>query len=1273
MNQNNKMSRVITALLCGILFYSASVHSSNLTISQTPLLLGGVVEPNVVFTLDDSGSMRREVMPEGIVFFDQLFPVIPGLYGPGDFPNIVPAFTNSDTGAFLRSSFNNTVFYNPAITYRPWSNPDGSVFADAPVNCAPHNPVAADLGCRDFTQLNTELATWVTDTAILPDTELDFWPATYFIYRASEVPPPPVGLASSYDRVEIRSGGSYTGGAGRTDCVSAPICTYEEEIQNFANWYSYYRSRVLLSRASIGRAFAEQGPDLRVGFATINSGSAIIDGVHSDGTLVAGVRKFDGADRTVFFDRLYGAPIPIAATPLRRSMDDVGVYYERTDNAGPWGQTPGTGDATPQLACRRSYNVLMTDSFGDGDDARTEGARANVDGGSGPTITSTDGSRTFNYSPVLPFRDAFANTLADVAMYYWYRDLRPDLPNRVPVSANDPAFWQHMVNFTVSLGVDGTLNSTTDLQALTDGTKSWPDPASSQLAKTDDLWHAAVNSRGSFLNAINADSLTTAFSSILSAIADITGSASSPALNSGSIGGNTHLYQARYDSSDWSGQLLAFPIGSNGALGAPVWDTGAVLSSQNPDSGREILTFDPVARAGRAFRAGALNASQVNALNINPLNFTDDGRAADRLQYLRGDQTEEASAGGSFRNRNSLLGDVVHSSPAFVGRPNSVYPDVWDDLTIQGDTPPENNVPYSQFQIAGRERQQIVYFGANDGLLHGVDAGVFNPVSGSFTAGTGEEVLGYVPATLIDRLNLLTDPAYDHRFYVDATPSISEAFFANSWHSVLAGGLGAGGQGIFALDVTDPSAFDESNAASLVLWEFSDQDDADLGNTFGQPVNIVRLHNQKWAAVFGNGYNNTDPDGHASATGNAVLFIVDLETGTLIRKIDTNQGMLQDPQGLNRPNGLSTPAPVDRDGDSIVDVVYAGDLFGNLWKFNLSAADENQWGVDFGGQPMFVARSANGGVQPIMVRPQVGRSPVLAGSLEFDANSNQLIADQASGEYIHDAANGVPIHGSLIYFGTGKFFEVGDTIPVGQVTQTFYALWDKQLPVADADFSVPPFNRNQLLAQEIFQEFNAGDPNNPFGFDLRVTTDHAIRWHACGGVPPAICDPQLDQDGNILGDYLGWRMDLVNTENGNTYNAGERVVSEPVLRDGRIIFTTLVPDTDPCNSGSSGWLMEVDAESGSRLNFSAFDLNGDQLFSVADFVFVSVDATSSQAVPVSGKKSSVGVISTPAILNSSDQKLEYKYTSGSSGHVETTVENPGGRVGRQSWQQLFEN
>lgn len=493
-------------------------------------------------------------------------------------------------------------------------------------------------------------------------------------------------------------------------------------------------------------------------------------------------------------------------------------------------------------------------------------------------------------------------------------------------------------------------------------------------------------------------------------------SSASVVANSVTLETGTHIYQARFDSGNWSGGLVSFPLNLNGSISVADWDAGVVINSQNYDSGREIITYDSSSGAGVPFRWNNLSTAQQDALKSDPVTGTlgtqTDGE--NRLNYIRGSNANELQQGGNFRDRLNTagqprrLGDIVNSTPYFVSAPPFHYPD-----TLESGA-------YSGFVSTYKNRDAMLYVGANDGMLHG------------FAVANGEEKIAYVPRAVFSELNQLTALDYSHRYYVDGSPTVGDAFFGGAWHTVLLGGLGAGGKGIFALDVTNPTNFDESNAGSLVLWDITshDSDFLELGYTFSQP-SIVKLPGGQWAAVFGNGYG--------SASGKAILYIVNIADGSLIAAVDTGEGP---------NNGLSTPAPVDVNGDHIIDYIYAGDLLGNLWRFEKQGAS---WTVSFKQgttpKPLFDATDGTN-PQPITTRPEVGKHPK---------------------------------YGYLVYFGTGKYFETGDNNPGGSTIHTFYGIWDKD----NGSFGSA---RNTLLEQEVMATTNA------FGFELRAVSNNAIDW-----------------------------------------------------------------------------------------------------------------------------------------------------------------------------------
>ena len=690
----------------------------------------------------------------------------------------------------------------------------------------------------------------------------------------------------------------------------------------------------------------------------------------------------------------------------------------------------------------------------------------------------------------------------------------------------------------------------------------------------------------------NANNLESQLEAVFSTIIEQTGSFASAALSSGFLSSDTRIYQSFFNSDDWSGQLLSFSVdpstgdietngtGPNGA----VWDAGEKLDIQNFNNGRVILTYKPSSGIGVPFRwpstpsspgTNEIDSTQVQALNLNPVTGVSDALGDDRLEFIRGNRTLEQQNGGTFRDRDRVLGDIINSTPIFVGAPRQEYPEIWPT----GDA--ENNVSYAAFKQTNINRQQMIYAGANDGTLHG------------FNAETGSELIAYVPSKIYDNLAFLTSENYTHKYYVDGPPNVIDVFINNQWRSILVAGLNGGGQGIYALDVTDPSIFSENNASSIVKWEFTDLDDADLGFTYSQP-SVVRLANGQWAAIFGNGYNNTVADGNASLTGNGVIYIVNIDTGALIKKFDTEVGMNDDPLGLSRPNGIATPTVVDTDGDSIANFIYAGDLFGNVWKIDISSSNPNQWDFAFKqgrtSQPLFVAQDSNGNRQPITIKPTVSR-------LQGDPSGIQ------------------------VYIGTGKYLETSDKTDLN--VQSIYALRDTNTTVINS--------RSELRAQTILQEEDG----------VRVTSENLL-----------------------ANNDRGWYMDLIVDNNAE----GERIISNLVFRNDVIIFSTLIPTNDPCDFGGTGWLMELNAFTGTRLNYNVFDLNNDGGFDANDSVEYTAGGTTTNVSP-SGIESTVGLITTPAIISAGD--TDYKYLSGTSGNIQKIGENPGaGRYGRQSWRQL---
>lgn len=1201
----NSMKKVLSyrtaaALLTGVVFASP-LTLAQANIAQQPLYLEQAVPPNVMFTIDDSGSMQFEFMPqnevtdqeEGIIY---MYPMIPSdTYNSDDYFGNFPTFEDDLVNAFMRSSTNNKIFYNPAVEYTPWAKSDGSLFPDADPNAAYWNPTNTGVGSLNLLAQQTVEARWAYagNDNIAPfdvdDSQYTqtFWPIDYWIHDGSGS----LYDKNSYTRVQIvtvsgvptvKINGTVSTMAS-LNAITGKTRTLQQEIQNFANWFQYYRSRALLAFAGAGRAFSQQGSNMRVGFATINE-------LSDNQGVKLGVRKFEGTDRQTFFDTLYNLDIPQRGTPLRRAMAEVGEYYQDSSKNGPWSLTPGTVSNEPQLACRQAYNVFMTDGYWNGGDPDNSGIDFdNEDGTDGPVHYSPDGDSR-QYLAGDPYEDSFTETLADVAMYFWANDLRPDLPNQVSTTPGvDEAFWQHMVNFTVGLGVFGSLTKD-DLDELKAGTKQWPDPTDNEDGdRIDDLFHAGVNSRGDFFSASNPTEFATALSNSVTSITARESSAAAVATNSTRLNTDTKVYQARFNSGNWTGQLIAYDLIDDPPTNAPTtegdvdqtspaWEAGYELRDKvaSGTDTRHIITWNPDTDTSVTFAWSNLTLAQQTALNT-AADGTVDGLGQPRLSWLRGQRQYEAQSGSSvasFRNRpivdgkSLVLGDIVNSDPYFLGKPDYRY------FGLDGDSGNEG-LSYASFRDAAsyQARANALFIGANDGMLH------------AFDAETGEELFAYVPNVLYGELSRLTSTSYnqDHRFYVDGAPRANDAYFNSAWHTVLVGGLGAGGKGIYVLDVTDP---DNPEA----MWEFSAADDANLGYTFAQPT-IVRLYDDNWYVAVANGYGSTN--------GHAKLYLLDITDGSIAYSWTVDD---------TGNNGLSSPIPVDVNGDRITDYIYAGDLKGNLWKFSLENGSNgnpntNNWGPAFGTsnnpEPLFQAVDASGTPQPITHRPDVG---------------------------LH------PEGGYMVYFGTGKYYEEGDN-EVGQNPQvhTFYGIRDQG--------GAQVTGRASLQGQQILFQGQIGD------FNIRTISNNNVDY--------------ATKD--------GWYLDLVYNSNEN----GERVVSRPLLRGGRIIFTTLIPSGNACEFGGTSWLMELDAVNGKRLSNSVFDVNGDGDIDEDDYAAVvdsDGDGTPDSSIPVSGVQSTVGIVDTPAIVGAGEK--EYKYLAGSSGEIIKVTESPGTGKGRKSWRQL---
>ena len=1135
---------LITTLITQLLVFTpgTSVAAPG-TLANMPLFLSTSVEPNIYFLLDDSGSMEWEnltpggssglpniggwtgnyyVLPTADNGYDQGFitawATCTDAGRIGCYPYTTPS-EDSIAGAWrVRNSNFNTLYYDPGVTYIPWYGVDNSgipLYADAdPVNAPsdPNDPGGARLNLtQNYSIWNyADIPGWFIETV---------YPAYYYTWT-DDNGDGVVDVTDGHTLVQIiASTPSYAKAATRTDCAGSS-CTYAEEIQNFANWFTYYRKRSFVAKAAVG-AVANENASARLGLQLYNN--AIDDAPSRMGVTT---------EKTAYLQNLYGLNIrcdtgSCPGTPARRSLEDLGDLFEDASDSPILPEADGG-------ACQQNFSVVVTDGYWNGGD---------------PAVGNADADNAGNDFDGGAYADAFSNTLADVAMHYYKNDLKPGITNAVPTTPTvDEADHQHLVTYTVAFGVTGTLDPfgtetpADDSDTLpTDSGFNWPDPDDGDAEKIDDMWHAAYNGRGLFLSAQDPQQLASSLSNAISDIAARTGSAAAVAFNSTILEAGSVAYLARFNSGDWSGELLAYdidPLTGDLAL-TPDWNAGDALDSQSPAS-RTILTYNGT--QGIPFQWADISTAQRDDLRTSSSGGVDsDAKAQARLDFLRGDRTNEGTGYG-FRTRTGVLGDLVHSNPIFVGEPQMGYPD-------EAPYPSGSGEKYSDFKASQAARDGVVYVGSNDGMLHGFDHH------------TGEEMLAYIPNNLFstntsEGLHFLTNPSYSHRYYSDLSPSVSDVFIQTTptnvpaWRTVLIGGERAGGRGLYALDITDPQDFSEAGSTpdNTVMWEFTDADDTDLGFSFSKPTITLTNAldsggNRRWAAIVGNGYN--------SANGVATLFVIFLDGGidgswtttadyatTDYIEISTNTGIPSD------ANGLSTPALVDLDGNGTTDRVYAGDLRGNLWAFDLCNADSSgecqssDWEVGYKlgttPQPLFTATDASSNVQPITVKPVVIKHPTEA-----------------------DDVGGTNAPNTLIFFGTGQYLVEGDRTSTGQ--QTFYGVWDEGSQVLD---------RNDLVEQT----FQSGFPSN-----VRVPTNNSVPYDASGASK-----------------RYGWFIDLPTT--------GERVVANPKIRGAHVFFNSLIPETTACSYGGYGWLHAVNQSNGGYPEEPVFDYNGDGQVDDADVV-----------------------------------------------------------------------
>lgn len=677
--------------------------------------------------------------------------------------------------------------------------------------------------------------------------------------------------------------------------------------------------------------------------------------------------------------------------------------------------------------------------------------------------------------------------------------------------------------------------------------------------------------------AYTPEGLSQSMNEVFADISNLTASASAVSANSKQFGAENVVYQGTFNTEDWSGVLKAYGIAFDGTgklvlttkwTTTSTMDTPAKLAAA---AGKMFTWKEGVSTGG----AVALDAAGTGLLSLPAAQQAGIG-GLNGLRWLQGNNIV-SPPGFRAHSPYGLLGDIINADPLFVSALNNGYDIAGPGASLYKafvtDNRPDKDS--SGNDIPGTGRPPMLYVGANDGMLHVIDAN------------TGAEKMTYIPfgstrsATEPTKLFETTQDAYlgnNHRYFVDGATTagdVNSGIGSQPWRTYLVGALGAGGKTVYAIDITDPTNF----STASIKWEYAD---TELGYTFGKPL-IARLGDNNFYAIFGNGLD--------SASGKAGVYLVDLNNVTNVKKLTTS---------LAGPNNGMMTVQVALDSSRNVSAIYGGDIKGNIWKYAVSSA-----GVISAAQLLFTASSPTAPTQQSVTGGiRLGKHPLG--------------------------------YGTLVYFGTGKYFENVDggynSVSSVPHQDTFYAVLDK------ADGAT--VSRSSLVQQTFSISVVTG--TGPNDGTIRTSSVNAVNYSSTGANP----------------NKKGWYIELLNS----TTAQGERVVSMPVLAGSRIIFVSIVPVVgDKCAATGSSWLNELNAIDGQELPDRVLDTNGDGVIDNNDALSSSLQLE--------------GFASEPTIIKGTGVDTKIMGSTSVTKSIQAVRETPGiptipGGSGRMSWQQL---
>ncbi|MDP2783002.1 MAG: PilC/PilY family type IV pilus protein [Sulfurimicrobium sp.] len=925
--------------------------------------------------------------------------------------------------------------------------------------------------------------------------------------------------------------GSAAKHPNRTDCVGT-TCTHDEEMTNYANWFTYYHTRMSMMKSGVSRAFKAIDNKYRVGFNTINYTGA------TDGTRFLHIDKFELAHKNSWYSKLFAANAD-GGTPLQNSLGKVGRLFAN--------KVSGQQDPV-QYSCQQNFSILSTDGYWNsstGTYSLSSGSVGNLDGGATPR-------------PMYEGPTATSDTLADIAKYYYDTDLRTSAltnctgslgldvcENNVFVSATDNNIKQHMTSFTIGLGADGTLVYQDDYLTATAGdfynlknnlnSVNWPNPLPAQDGtRIDDLWHAAVNGRGEYFSAKNPDQIVKGLEKALASMKSKVGAGAAAATSTlNPVSSDNKAFVASYTTVSWRGNLEARLIdlttgatsktaawcaedvvaatctapsylenytgggsnvwycvtpsqttcvggtlvGSDCKIEVPASCTGTLKNKVTASSDtRTIYMKDASGSALTDFKYDYMTASQKAYFNTPTALSQWPGLTAPQQTLASG-----ANLVNYLRGQTGYEDRTVNTDKLYRYREATLGDAVESEPRFIGKPVfSYTDTGYDAFKTAQANRAKTIFLGANDGMLH------------AFNADTGEERWAYVPSMVMPKMWKLADKNYAtmHTNYVNGTAVISDIHDGTSWKSILVGSLHGGGRGYYALDVTDP-------AAPTFLWEFTYTQttdhalkmDDDLGYSFANPKIGKRPSDGKWVVFLTSGYNNANEGGGQPGDGKGYVYVLDPLTGTVLNKIGTGAGDATTPSGLAKIEFYADAS----ERDNTAKYIYGGDLDGNLWRIDMS---------NYSLLKFAVLKDSAGVVQPITTRPEFAK--------------------------IYDKR--------VVYVATGKYLEISDLVATQQ--NTLYAIKDDN---ATATFINP---RSGTGADTMVQRTwtNAGAN--------RTVSGSTVDWVS----------------------QRGWYADFP--------DLGERANVDPRLEFGTLLVPTTVPSNTVCAPGGYGYVNYVDYKTG---------------------------------------------------------------------------------------------